>query len=133
LLFGIIKVAQYFLAKGKYDLFNHEIIYGIMAIVIGIVTMVYSSTIGSIFRIVVGVWIIYSSLIRINTALKLRNIKSNVWGYSMILAVIMLICGLYVTINSGAVMVIIGAMMVTYAVIDIIEDIIFMRNVKEIF
>ena len=133
MLFGIIKVAQYFLAKGKYDLFNHEIIYGIMAIVIGIVTMVYSSTIGSIFRIVVGVWIIYSSLIRINTAMKLRNIKSNVWGYSLILALIMLICGLYVTINSGAVMVIIGAMMVAYAVIDIVEDIIFMRNVKEIF
>lgn len=130
---GLIKIAQYFMAKGKYDLYNHELIYGLMAIVIGIVTMVYSNTIGSIFRIIIGVWIIYSSLMRLSLAFKLKNLKSNAWGYSLILALIMLACGLYVTINSGAVMVIIGAMMITYAVIDIIEDVIFMRNVKEIF
>lgn len=130
---GLIKIAQYFMAKGKYDLYNHELIYGLMAIVIGIVTMVYSNTIGSIFRIIIGVWIIYSSLMRLSLAFKLKNLKSNAWGYSLILALIMLVCGLYVTINSGAVMVIIGAMMITYAVIDIIEDVIFMKNVKKIF
>ena len=35
------------------------------------------------------------------------------------------------TINSGAIIVTIGIMLIVYSVIDIIEDIIFLRNVKE--
>ena len=50
-----------------------------------------------------------------------------------IIAIIMFICGLYITMNSGAVIVTIGVMMIVYSIIDIIEDIIFMKNVKEIF
>lgn len=45
----------------------------------------------------------------------------------------MFICGLYVTINSGAILVTVGTIMVVYSIIDIIEAIIFMKNTKEIF
>ena len=47
--------------------------------------------------------------------------------------IIMFICGLYVILNSGAIIVTIGTIMIVYSVIDIIEDVIFMKNVKEIF
>ena len=48
-------------AKGKYDFYNYDLIYGIIAIIIGIVTIIYSSAIGSVFRVIIGIWIIYSS------------------------------------------------------------------------
>ena len=64
---------------------------------------------------------------------KLKALKLNIWIYSLILAIIMFICGLYITMNSVAVIVTIGVMMIVYSIIDIIEDIIFMKNVKEIF
>lgn len=130
---GICKIINYFGAKGKYDFYNYDLIYGLLACVLGIVTIVYSSTIGAIFRIIIGIWIIYSSFIRMSLSLKLKALELNVWIYSLILAVIMFICGLYVTVNSGAIIVTIGVMLIVYSVIDIIEDIIFMRNVKEIF
>lgn len=55
------------------------------------------------------------------------------WIYSLIVAIIMFLCGIYVTMNAGAVIVTIGIMMIIYAIMDIIEDIVFMKNVKEIF
>ena len=55
-----------------------------------------------------------------------------IWIYSLILAIVMLICGLFVIMNSGTIITTIGIMMVVYAVIDIVENVIFMRNVKDI-
>ncbi len=104
-----------------------------MAVVIGIITIAYSETIGTIFRVIIGIWIIYSSLIRINLAMKLKAMDVNAWSYSLLLAVIMFVCGLFIAMNSGSVIVTIGIIIIVYSVIDIIEDIIFMKNVKEIF
>ena len=44
----------------------------------------------------------------------------------------MFACGQYVIKNSNAIIVSIGIIMIVYAVIDIIENIIFMKNVNEI-
>lgn len=133
IIIGIAKTINYFLSKGKYDFYNHDLIFGLMAIVIGIVTIVCSNTIGSIFRIIIGIWIIYSSLIRLSLSIKLHTQNISVWIYSLILAIIMFICGLYIALNSGSVIVTIGIIIIVYSVIDIIENIIFMRNVKDIF
>lgn len=132
ILLGIIKVVNYLQAKSKSDLYNYELVYGIMAVIIGIVIMVYSSTISKIFGIIIGIWIVYSSVVRASSALKLKQIKSNIWIYSLVIAVIMLICGLVVIFNTGAIPATIGAIMITYAVLDIIENVIFINNVKKL-
>lgn len=131
IVMGIAKIFSYFSEKGKYDFYNNDLIYGLMACVLGIVIIVCSNTIGSIFRIAIGIWIIYSSFTRMNLAIKLKTVNSKIWIYSLILAIVMFICGLYVTLNSGAVIVTIGVMMVVYSVIDIVENVIFMKNIKE--
>lgn len=132
ILLGIIKVINYVQTKSKSDLYNYELVYGIMAVIIGIVIMVYSSTISKIFGIIIGMWIVYSSVVRASSALKLKQIKSNIWIYSLIIAVIMLICGLVVIFNVGAIPATIGAIMITYAILDIIENVIFINNVKKL-
>lgn len=132
ILLGIIKVINYVQTKSKSDLYNYELVYGIMAVIIGIVIMVYSSTISKIFGIIIGMWIVYSSVVRASSALKLKQIKSNIWIYSLVIAVIMLICGLVVIFNTGAIPATIGAIMITYAILDIIENVIFINNVKKL-
>jgi len=130
IVFGISKIVNYFLSKGKLDFYNYDIIFGIMAAVIGIVTIACSESIANVFRIIIGIWIVYSALIRINFSIKLKTMNTDAWIYSLVLAIIMLLCGLYVALNSVA---IIGAFMLVYAIIDIIENIIFMKNVKDTF
>ena len=128
---GILKVVNYFITKGNYDFYSFDLAYGIVAIVIGIVVIAFSGALLSVFRIVVGIWIIYSALIRLNSALKLKKVAPNVWVPSLVLAIIMFICGLFVIINSGSVAIITGVTIVIYSIIDIAESIIFIRNVKE--
>ena len=38
-VFGVIKLVNYFVAKGTYDFYNYEMIYGLLAIIIGIITI----------------------------------------------------------------------------------------------
>lgn len=130
IIIGIYKVMRYFSTKEKDNFYNYNLIYGIMACIIGIIIMAFSSTISSIIRIVIGVWIIYSSLMRMNLSIKLKSSDSNIWIYSLVLSFIMFICGVYIIVNSGAVIFTIGIMMIIYAIIDIIENVIFIKNIK---
>lgn len=130
ILMGILKIINYMQNKGNYDLYNYDLIYGILAIVIGMVAIIYISTIGTIFRIIIGIWIIYSATVRTSSSLKLRKLNTNVWIYSLILSILMFICGLYIILNSGAIIVTIGIIMMVYSIIDIIESIIFIKNLK---
>lgn len=129
---GIGKIIGYFISRDKNDLFNYELIYGLTAIIIGIVSIAYINVISSIFRIIIGIWIIYISFVRANSALQMKRLGISLWIYRLILAAIMFIGGLYVIINSNAIIVSIGAIMIIYAVMDIIENIIFMSNIKRI-
>ena len=106
--------------------------FGIIAIILGIVTIVYSSQILAMFRIIIGLWITYSAIIRINLALKLKNINSNVWVHSLAIALIMLVCGIYILFNTAAIIVTIGVAILAYSILDIIESIIFLNNVNKI-
>lgn len=134
ILAGIVKCFNYYRANGKYNLYNYDLVYGLMAIVIGFVTIAFGNAIVSIFRVIIGIWIIYSAFMRMNLSVTLKNLNmGSVWIASLILAIMMFIAGLYVTLNSGAVIVTIGAMLIAYSVMDIIEDVIFMKNIKEIF
>lgn len=132
IIIGSYKIFNYIQDKGKNDLYNYQLIYGVMAIVIGLIAIIYSSTIGTVFRIIIGIWIIYSAVVRASSALKLKNINSKVWIYTLILAVAMFACGLYVVLNEGTVIVTIGILMIVYAVMDIIENIIFLNHLNEI-
>ena len=55
IIVGIFKIIMYIQNKGSYDLYNYDLIYGILAIVIGIVAIIYITTIGTIFRIIIPV------------------------------------------------------------------------------
>lgn len=132
ILVGIFKIINYIRNKGKYNFYNYEMAYGIIAIILGLLTIYYSTQIGKIFRILIGLWIIYGSVIRINLSLKLKSIDSKIWLYSLMIALIMLICGVFTICNSSAIIVTIGIIILVYSILDIIESIIFLSNINKI-
>ena len=129
---GVIKVINYFVSKGNSTFFTNDIAWGLIAIVIGLVTMVYSSTIESIFRIMIGIWIIYSGFTRFSLSFRLKGVNDKVWAIVLTLAVLMIIGGLYVTFYPGALILTLGVIILIYAIMDLIESFIFMRNMKDI-
>lgn len=123
---GVFKVMEY-VSKGKQDTYLLGI--GAVAILIGIIIMFCTGIILSLFRIIMGIWIIYSGIMNLQTAVKWKDLQSRLWLATVIGAAILIIAGIYVLINSGAILQTIGAIIIIYGVIDIIERIIFIKNV----
>ena len=132
IVIGMIKSIDYFASKGKYDFYNYDLIYGIIAIIIGLVTIFCSGLIESMLRIMISLWIIYSGLVRLSFSLKLRTAQINMWSVSLILSIIMIIGGIYMLFQNGALVLTVGIIMLVYSVIDLIESAIFIKNVNEL-
>lgn len=132
--FGVLKILEYFKTKGSYDLYNYELVYGIIAALLGIIFIVGHEIIETMLRILVGVWIIYSGAMRLGLALKLQKIDSDskIWVVVLLIALAILFCGIFIIANPGTLMATIGIIMVIYAVMDIVEEVIFIKNVKNI-
>ena len=132
IVMGIVKIIDYFLSKGKYDFYNYDLIYGIIAIIIGLITIFCSDLIESMFRIMIAFWIIYSGLIRLSLSLKLHAVQIDMWNVSLILSIIMIISGVYILFQNGALILTIGIIMLVYSIIDLIESVIFIKYVDEL-
>ena len=129
---GAYQVINYFLVKGQNDFFNNNLLFGIVSILIGVVALVMGEQIASVFRVIIGIWIIYESLVRMNTAIKLHAANIAAWKYILILALIMLVVGVFITFFTGAVVALIGWTMVVTGVIGIVGDVMSIQYVNAI-
>ncbi len=129
---GIVKIIDYFVSKGSYDFYNNDLVYGIIAVIIGIVTICYSGFVESVFRIIIGIWIVYSGLLRLSLSLKLHKAKIAMWGMALVLALIMIIAGMYMILTNGALVLTIGIIILVYSIMDLIESAIFIKYVDKL-
>ena len=129
---GLVKIIDYFLSKGKYDFYNYDLVYGVIDIIIGFVMIFCNGLIESMFRFIIAFWITYSGIIRLSLSLKLHTAKVNIWIFSLLLSIIMIIAGLFMFFQSGALIFTIGIIMLAYSLIDLIESIIFMIYVDKL-
>lgn len=132
IVIGIIKTINYFSVKGNNDFFNYDLIYGVIAIIVGLVMIFYSGAVETMLRVVIGVWIMYSGLLRLSLAIKLRKADVKFWNASLVMAILMIACGIYITFTQGAIVLTIGIIMLIYSIMDLVESAIFMKNVKEL-
>ena len=132
IIIGIPRIVSYFTAKSDYEAYNYDLAYGIIAILLGIVVMICSNFIEAFLRIAIGVWILYSGAIRIGAAIRLQKLNANkyAWITVLVIAIIMIIFGLYIITVPGSVVATIGILMLIYSVMDIVEELIFMKNIK---
>ena len=129
---GGFQIVSYYMEKGQNDLFNNGLLSGVISVLIGVALLLVGEDIANVFRVVIGVIIIYESLVRINTASKLSVAKINAWKYILVVALIMLVIGIFVTFNSGAVITLVGWMMITAGIIGVVGDTMFIQYVNKV-
>ena len=129
---GGFQIISYYMEKGQNDLFNNGLLSGVISVLIGVALLLVGEDIANVFRVVIGVIIIYESLVRINTASKLSVAKINAWKYILVVALIMLVIGIFVTFNSGAVITLVGWMMIISGIIGIVGDAVFIQYVNKV-
>lgn len=132
---GVYKVVNYFAVHGKSDFYNNDLLYGIIALIFGILVVVLQGQISSVISIVIGAWLVYGALVRMNTAIKLHTAGVRQWFYVLLLSLIMLALGIYLIVSFKAlesVMWIVGVIMIVSAALSIIDDMMFIRHIDEL-
>ena len=129
---GAYQVINYFIVKGQNDFFNNNLLSGVVALLIGLALLMIGEEIINVFRIIIGIWLIYEALVRINTSIKLHTANIPAWKYTLILALMMLVVGVFITFNAGAVVVLVGWMMILASIIGIVGDVMFIQYVGKV-
>ena len=133
LMIGVARLVNYVKGRGRGrgEHLNFDLFCGLIATLAGIIAIIYTDAIGAILRIIVGSWIVYSGITRTYLSFKLKGFNSSIWIFSLVLSILMIIFGIYIILNSGAIITLIGSLMIAYAIIDIIESFIFIRKLKQ--
>lgn len=129
---GGFQIIDYYTSKGQYDFFNNGLLAGVVAILLGIASIVAGESIASVFRVIIGVLIIYEALVRINTAIKMSTAKISSWQYILAIALIMMVAGIFIICNSGAVITLIGWVMIVAGIFGIVGDAMFIQHVNTV-
>lgn len=131
---GILAFLKYFRESKEQDFFRFDLIYGVISVLAGTLLIVNPKAVASILPLVLGIWMVINSVIKVQYALTLKQYGNTSWAKAMILALITLAGGILLVFNpfEGAAILtqIIGAILVTYAIIDIIDAYMIRKNLK---
>lgn len=130
---GLYQIILYFMVKGQNDFFNNGLLYGVISVLVGIIAFVMGGELANVLCLIIGIWLVYESLVRMSTSLKLHAAGMGIWKYVLLLALIMLAMGLVVVFYKGeAVIMLCGWMMIVSGIIGIIGDVMFIQQVNEL-
>lgn len=126
IVMSIFKIIDYY-SNGKKD--NYLIAIAVVMMLVGIIIMFFTHIIFSAFRILIAIWIIYSGILNLQTVIVWKDYKSKLWIISLLLSLAIIVAGIYILINSGAILQTVGVAILIYGIIDIAESFIFVRKI----
>ncbi len=127
---GIIKVIGYLRDKNRKEYFNYDLIYGIVNAIIGLVLITHPGILEGLLGITIGIWIIYTGLTRLGLSLRLKEYKTKTWIPMLIISIAILAMGIYIIIAPDLIIATLGSIILMYSIMDLIEGITFLINVK---
>ena len=136
LAFSFIILGLFLVIKFNNNVILDFLSIGIIDIVLGIILIIYPKTLETIIPIILGIWMIISSIFKIKLAVVLKNVNNNVWLVILLLNVLIIFCGIGLVINPevGALTIttMIGFLMIVYSVSDLADCFIIKNHIKAI-
>ncbi len=133
IVWGIIPVLTFLSNKDNNKYLEVSFIIGVFALIIGIVIMLNPKLIVSIIPFVIGVWMVINGITKLSYSLSLN--KENDARNSIILSILILVCGIILVFNpfSGAVVLtqVIGISVIMYALIDLADCFTLRKIIKQ--
>lgn len=120
------------LSDAKMDL---NIIYGVVCVILGVIVISYPEAIQEIVTLVIGFIIVVSSAIKMQYSIELKKQDNKMWISTLILSIIMTICGVVLIINPfqglELFLRIVGIFILVYAGLDLISTIILKTTFRK--
>ena len=134
ILFGVVLIALDFALNNIYIPF-FGILSGVLSVIVGTVLIAMPGILPTVFGIVLGIWIILSSVNIISIAIAVRKGFSK-WGLLLLLGIIDLVSGIIVLFNpfasSLSIVVLSGIVIMIHSAVTIVDMIMLKSDVKEI-
>jgi uncharacterized membrane protein HdeD (DUF308 family) len=129
---GLFLIIDY---SGKI-LFTSFLTTGILALILGIVLLIYPDTLTILVPIIVGVWMITFAIVDIQLSLSLKKIGYSSWLLPTIMSVIAILCGILMIVfpQSGtiALTTLFGILLIVYSAAGVVDLFVFKKNVNDI-
>lgn len=133
IILGIFGIIRYF--RNNERTFNFDLMYGIICVIAGALIITNTKVVASFLPVIIGIWMIGNSVIKIQYAMTLKDYNSNNWLTIMIVSVLTLACGILFVFNpfKGATLLTqtLGIALFAYAVVDIVNSCILKKNMKK--
>ncbi len=130
--FGIYNLISYFSEGGRKDFYNYDWVYGIILLVVGFVFLTQVTLLDAMFRIIVAVWLTYEALLRFTLSFRLKKYGLKNWWVVLVSSLLIMCLGIYILANQAILIKTLGILVIVYAVLDLINGIIFVYNINKI-
>ena len=128
-IIGLFKIWSYYHAKKKEEeAYLRDFSVGLIALIAGIVLIIFSNTVEALVRIIMGAWILFNGInLLINSIKGLKNkVKSS--KLLIILSLIMIFFGIYMILKTNLIFQMIGLFIILYSATEIIGYIYYSQN-----
>lgn len=125
---GVLKLVEYYTSDTKEDWL---LTVALISVVLGIVILFASDAILSVFRVIIGIWIIATGIMDLQTTLVWKEVKSPYWTAAVALSMAMMLAGIIILVNQNILLTTMGIIIIIYAILDIIDRIIFMKKIND--
>ena len=133
ILDGIWHIVSYFNEPAEFRAFSFELLEGILEIVLGFIFIKNPAWIISIIYLVLGIGIIFESIIKIQMSLNLKNVFEN-WLPVIIVSVITILFGIFIIahpfVATEILSIICGISLLITGLINLIESIYLCIKIK---
>lgn len=132
ILIGIVKTVIFIYMKGKlgnYSIYN--LIIGLIIICFGILFILYSDAFSYAIRLIVGLWIMFTSINRLIISFSVINLDKK--GFWIFLITSIFMFGLGILLISGIFDKVLGLLIIFYSIMEIINYIYVKINDKNIY
>jgi uncharacterized membrane protein HdeD (DUF308 family) len=130
---GVSRIITSYKVNREFSLKNFDNVSGIVLVLAGLFTLIFSSTIFALIRIILGLWITYNGILRLVTAFRLKQIYASTWIPYLVIAMLLIIGGLYLIFTSNALIRAAGVVLLISSILDLIGGFIFNSHVDELF
>ena len=117
IIYGIKSFVLYYQNKEIVQYKNINLTIAVVSIIIGVLLIVLSGVLETSIRYVLGFFFIFMGVSRLLTSISFNNYKN----FSTVSNIILIVLGIYSIFFSNAVLVIIGVILVIYAIILFID------------
>lgn len=124
----ILIIKNYYETKNNSNTSSATLMFGIFLLIVGLLFIVMANLISFILQYVLGAWILFTGIERLMIALSLGK-DNNAFISQLVIAILLLIAGLYTILRGHLEVQIIGIVMIVYSILQIIG---YFSNKKDI-